>query len=255
MRDLGIVAIVRNQAIYLGEWIRYHRAIGVDQFYLYDNESSDDTAGVARRFGCQVIPWPGRHMQQLLAHQHALTHLRDECQWLAFIDPDEFIFAPGRNFVGLLRERIDAPALAMCWACFGTSSLPWPKDGVLRSYLRRAADCAVIPGSDPPVLNRHVKSVIQPAMIAPHLPKDPHHFLVTTRDFMGRRVDGPFHPYVEWQPVRLNHYISRSIGEAQVKMRTPRVNNNELYGFDLCSPELNRIKDNSMVPWLGMLGV
>jgi hypothetical protein len=252
-RELGVVAIVQNQAPYLAEWICYHRAIGVSEFYLYDNDSDDDTVGVARRFGCHVIPWPGRHMQQLLAHQHALTHLRDECQWLAFIDPDEFIFAPGRNFVGMLRERIDAPALALSWACFGTSSVVLrPPDGVLRSYLRRG-DKYVYLGDGH--INMHIKSVIQPALVTPHMPKDPHHFLTRTVDFNGRLVDGPFHADPLWTPVRLNHYISRSIGEAQVKMHTPRVNNNHYYSFDLCAPELNEFKDNSMIPWLGVLGV
>lgn len=253
MSDLGIVAIVQNQSPYLAEWIRYHRAIGVEQFYIYDNESEDDTAGVARRFGCHVIPWPGRHMQQLSAHEHALRMLRDECQWLAFIDPDEFIFAPGKNFVAMLRQRIDAPALAMCWACFGTSSIPLrPVDGVLRNFLRRGIDAAWVNDG---YINRHIKSVIQPGLVTPHMPKDPHHFLTRTYDFSGRLIDGPFHPCVTWTGVRLNHYISRSIGEALVKMHTPRVNNNESYPFDLCTPELNRLKDNSMVPWLGALGV
>lgn len=246
--ELGIVAIVQNQAFYLPEWVRYHRAIGVEKFYLYDNDSADSTMSVARALGCEIVRWPGRHMQQLMAHRHAVQFIRNQCRWLAFIDPDEFIYAPNQDFLKLLYERRRAPALAMCWACFGTSGIQTRPDSALRSFVRRAT------WDDP--INLHIKSVIQPALVTPLPPKDPHHFLgVETVDFEGRRVLGPFHSSAHWQPVRLNHYISRSITEAKIKMVLPRVNNNETYSIDLCGSTFNQVKDNSMVLWAGALGV
>jgi len=43
--SLVLVAIIKNEARYLLEWIAYHRAAGVDHFILMDNES---TASLSR---------------------------------------------------------------------------------------------------------------------------------------------------------------------------------------------------------------
>ena len=39
---LSFVAIVKNEAPYIVEWIEFHRLVGVDKFYIYDNESSEN---------------------------------------------------------------------------------------------------------------------------------------------------------------------------------------------------------------------
>ena len=33
--------LVRNEARYLAEWLAYHRLVGIDHVYLYDNNSTD----------------------------------------------------------------------------------------------------------------------------------------------------------------------------------------------------------------------
>ena len=38
---LAIAAIFRDEAPYLKEWIEFHRAVGVERFYLFDNLSTD----------------------------------------------------------------------------------------------------------------------------------------------------------------------------------------------------------------------
>ncbi|MBR0260666.1 MAG: glycosyltransferase family 2 protein [Selenomonadaceae bacterium] len=45
--DLAIVAILKNEGRYLKEWLDYHLSAGVDHFYLYDNDSTDNQAGLA----------------------------------------------------------------------------------------------------------------------------------------------------------------------------------------------------------------
>src|SRR5687768_9080374 len=39
---LSVCSIYRDHAEYLREWIEFHRLVGVERFFLYDNESSDD---------------------------------------------------------------------------------------------------------------------------------------------------------------------------------------------------------------------
>ena len=46
---LAVCAIYRNEAPYLREWIEFHRLVGVERFFLYNNESTDDHMGCSRR--------------------------------------------------------------------------------------------------------------------------------------------------------------------------------------------------------------
>ena len=43
---LSIAAIYRNEAPYLREWIEFHKLVGVERFFLYNNESTDDHRAV-----------------------------------------------------------------------------------------------------------------------------------------------------------------------------------------------------------------
>jgi hypothetical protein len=38
---LGAFAIFKDEASYLPEWFEFHRLVGVERFFLYDNGSSD----------------------------------------------------------------------------------------------------------------------------------------------------------------------------------------------------------------------
>ena len=39
---LAACTIYRDDADYLPEWIEFHRLVGVERFFLYDNGSTDD---------------------------------------------------------------------------------------------------------------------------------------------------------------------------------------------------------------------
>ena len=39
---VAICAIFKNEALYLKEWIEYHKIVGVEHFYLYNNNSEDN---------------------------------------------------------------------------------------------------------------------------------------------------------------------------------------------------------------------
>ena len=47
---LGIVCIAKNEGPYIKEWIEYHRCIGFDIFYFYDNDSNDETKAVLKDY-------------------------------------------------------------------------------------------------------------------------------------------------------------------------------------------------------------
>src|SRR5579864_7571033 len=60
--NLSICAIFKNEAKYLKEWIEFHRLIGVDHFYLCNNNSTDNFKQLLRPYTSKgvitLIPWP-----------------------------------------------------------------------------------------------------------------------------------------------------------------------------------------------------
>uniref|UniRef100_A0ACD5V517 Uncharacterized protein n=1 Tax=Avena sativa TaxID=4498 RepID=A0ACD5V517_AVESA len=90
--------MVRNVAKFLHEWVLYHSSIGVGQFFLYDNGSEDDLIDQVARLratGINIltVSWPWTKTQEAGLSHCAAMH-RNSCQWMAFIDVDEFIFSP-----------------------------------------------------------------------------------------------------------------------------------------------------------------
>ncbi|GAA5985534.1 hypothetical protein JCM10908_007014 [Rhodotorula pacifica] len=96
---IAICASIRNEGRWLTEWILYHRAVGVDRFYLYDTGSDDDTVEILQ-------PWIASGVVQLKRFRHdqggnyqnsaldtcARTY-GSETEWLLVGDVDEFYVA------------------------------------------------------------------------------------------------------------------------------------------------------------------
>lgn len=59
--ELVMAAMFKDEAPYLREWILYHRMVGVEHFWLYNNDSTDNWSEVLAPFIDEglvdVIPW------------------------------------------------------------------------------------------------------------------------------------------------------------------------------------------------------
>lgn len=84
--SLCIVAILRDELKFVDEWLAYHRLLGVDHFFLYDDDPDGRLAGhiSPHRGYATVIPWHDRHEQysgrnkQTKAYSHSLALIRGE---------------------------------------------------------------------------------------------------------------------------------------------------------------------------------
>ena len=128
---LAICALFRDEAPYIKEWIEYHRLIGVDHFFLYNNHSSDKWKKVLQPYvGMGIVTVfdlsmpPPFERWQIKAYHHALECSRGKFEWLAAIDVDEFI-CPTRDqsLVEILASLDSHPGVFMHWKMFGTSGI------------------------------------------------------------------------------------------------------------------------------------
>ena len=215
---LSVCAIYRNEARYLPEWLEFHRLLGVERFYLYNNRSTDDHLDVLAPYLEEgTVAWtdwptfPG----QLQAYARCLEDHRDDARWIAFIDLDEFLFSPSGGLLPEVLAGFEAHAAVVAnMIYYGTSGHETPPAGlVIENYTRRLR-------LDRP-RNRAVKSVVDPARtLGPgyvshyftypegETPVDEHH-----RPARGHATDR-----ASVDLLRINHYITRSQQERDVKL-------------------------------------
>jgi hypothetical protein len=160
---LAVCSVFRDEAAYLAEWIEFHRLVGVEHFFLYDNFSGDSgrtalnpwvRAGVVTLTDCSVPRGTGG---QAWVYSDALDRARGRTRWLAFIDIDEFLFSPGTDVLArLLPDYETHPGVVVNWQVYGSSGLKARPPGlVIENFVKRAPTNWV--------RNRRVKSIVDPA--------------------------------------------------------------------------------------------
>ncbi len=162
---LAVCTIIRNEAKFLREWIEWHVLIGVSKFYLYDNDSDDDTAAILRPYVqkglVEYIFYPGRY-RQIPAYNDCVVKHRYDCEWIAFIDCDEFLHPLGEESVlDILREMKKGneyvAGMAVNWRMYGSSGYVSSPGGVIAHYIHRAED----ENED----NKVIKSIVNPRRV------------------------------------------------------------------------------------------
>jgi hypothetical protein len=212
---LSVCAIYRDEAPYLREWIEFHRLVGAERFYLYDNRSRDAHGEALAPYVSEGIvdvrdwpPVPG----MISAYDHCIEHRREESRWIAFIDVDEFLFSPtGKTVSELLVEYEDAPGVGVNRATFGTSGHRVAPPGlVIESYVRR--------GPQSLNTNHGIKSIVNPRLVERCM--GAHFFHYRT----GAAVDENHRPVpsgrtqsVSLSRLRINHYWLKSEAEFREK--------------------------------------
>jgi hypothetical protein len=87
--------MVWNQARFLKEWVMYHSYIGVERWFLYDNNSDDELEEVVSeslaQFNVTHHAWPWRKTQEA-GFSHCALRAKPYCEWVMFIDVDEFVY-------------------------------------------------------------------------------------------------------------------------------------------------------------------
>jgi hypothetical protein len=215
---LAICAIYRDEAQYLREWVAFHRLVGVERFYLYNNCSIDTHENALAPFiedGTVMVEDWHRFPAQIQAYDHCLKARRDDARWIAFIDVDEFLFSPtGQPVAELLVEYERWPGVGVNWAVFGACGHRTRPPGlVVESYTRRTAD---------PGINRHIKSIADPKRVrAFSMPHSFMYFDGLTVDENKRPITGP--PFsttedVSFSRLRINHYSTKSEEEYRRKL-------------------------------------
>ena len=203
--ELAICAIFKDEALFLAQWIEFHRLQGVERFYLYNNNSSDNWREVLQPYlEAEIVAvqeWP-LHPAQANAYNHCMRWRKDEARWIAVIDIDEYLYALDQPLPELLKTVESAPALAVNWIMFSTSGHVLRPTGLLMENYTR---CCVEGVELSKVIVRPREVV---SFITPHDATYRAGAVAVNSD--GTPVEGPLAP-IALDRVRINHYYTKSV--------------------------------------------
>jgi len=123
--EVAICAIFRDESEYLKEWLEFHRVIGVEHFYLYNNFSEDNYLEVLQDYIDKGIvtltDWPYKQ-SQMAAYEDCIMKYSSETKWVGFVDLDEFVI-PNKNATiqEFLSEFQRRPVVIINWKYFASA--------------------------------------------------------------------------------------------------------------------------------------
>lgn len=223
---LAVCAIAKDEGAYFKEWIEWHRRMGVDKFYIYDNESTDCTRKVLEPYIAQGIVeytyFPG-YRKQLAAYDDCFARHRHDARWIAFIDIDEFIVPVKDSSIPDFLQRFEEfPVVEINWLVYGSNGLKDKSDQPVMERFRCHS-------KGDHTLNRHVKSIVDPrrvyGMIGCH---EAARIKGKAVDSHGERIRKNFRERMPQQDViKINHYAVKSRQEFEEKQRRGRASGSQ----------------------------
>jgi hypothetical protein len=244
---LSIMAIFKNEAEYLAEWIEYHLLVGVERFWLIDNGSESNNTVVLNPYiasdivRLSTITGRGR---QVIAYNLVIQRLRNASFWVAVIDIDEFLVPVNSHCIPQFLTSFEGKdALEVNWVIYGWNRKNRKGNGLVIERFPYHSDWKVRS-------NRFVKLIVQPRKVK---------FLhVHTGVFQSGRSDNlcgfntrfsmfqrpPCHKIL-----RINHYWSKSKEEWVRKLIRGRGSDTQVYPISLVNTVKDTVMNDTIMDW------
>jgi vacuolar-type H+-ATPase subunit F/Vma7 len=220
--ELSVLAVAKNEAPYIKEWLEFHKLAGVEKFYIYDNESEDNLKEVLQPYidkgEVEYTFFPGKAVQ-MKAYDHAVKRFRNETRWLAVIDIDEFIVPVSAEGITGVIKQIEQEygkfvSLAITCLAYGHNGHYHKPDGlIVKNFTKRQEEETI----------RNIKSIVNPRSVLCF--PDSHHaihlFSQNRINENGKKVPKYSYEFISQSSlakIRINHYFTKSYEEYKQKI-------------------------------------
>jgi hypothetical protein len=220
---LSAVVIVKNEALYIEEWFEYHLLMGVQKFYIYDNESNDNLTEILQPYIKSGIVeykyFPGIE-KQLSAYNDVLQKAQKETYWLAAIDIDEFIVPiKDETITDFLRDFEQYAGVEINWLMYGSSGEKHWRDGlVIERFKSHGKISGVFYGRG------IIKTICNPRAVFKMDVHAPFYFRFAKTVNPDKKIRKGHYENVKsvYDKIRINHYFTKSYDECQLKYKRGR---------------------------------
>ena len=224
---LSLASIVKDEGLYIKEWIEFHRMVGVTHFYIYDHESTDNLYEKLSEYIKQgIVTYTYWDDLILPAYNHCLSNYKNDSKYIGFIDIDEFIIpVKGENLGNIIDDIFNeyeyCGGLGVNWRMYGSSHHENRIDGlVMENYKLRAEDNYGV--------NKYIKTICNPRVTKefksnPHLATyiEPYHCINEN----GVYINSSLCESLTCNKIRINHYHFKSKQEYILRKSRPSADN------------------------------
>lgn len=161
---IAICLAVKNESAEMPYWIAWHALLGIDTFFIYNDQSTDSTLAVLKSLQEKydiriknVCENKDDHVvRQVQIYNSCLNENKDQFDWIGFIDADEYVYINHgdiKEFLAAMAYNINCVALN--WCCFGSNHhLARPESAPFLAYQKH--------GDRNQYWNRHTKVFVRP---------------------------------------------------------------------------------------------
>ena len=217
--DVCVMAILKDEAPNMEEWLCHHMAIGVDHFFLYDNGSTDGLHEVLKPYAdhgvVTTVYFPMRGLQRD-ANNHVVRFFGDTTEWIAYVDIDEFLVPERDEPISAVMARYpDAEQVLVSRKEFCYSGHRTPPPGLVTESYREYSEHVPRMGTSEIL----AKPIVRPRAVA----RVGIHNALTVH---GRTVNTAGTPTSEeatviadptYANLQMNHYFTKSRVEFEAK--------------------------------------
>ena len=120
----------------LKENIEYHTLMGVEHFFIYDHVSTIPLKSVLVDYDNVTVELVLTDQEMLSCYRKCYKENKDNFQWIAFMDTDEFIVMKNGNtdLKEFLKPYITYGGLSIWWRTFGSSGHLNKQPSVIRGF-------------------------------------------------------------------------------------------------------------------------
>ena len=232
----AVLAVARMENRYLVEWIEYHLNLGFSHIFICDN-NFDHEENIGEFLNTNLDSSLLNHVtvfnhrndgslhRQMHYYSNYLWKYKNDYDWIAIIDVDEFITLSSESGLTSINELLsrpefsDADQLFLNWMVYGDNGLvEYDNSGVLKRF---AVPAAISPKNDQARINCHIKPIVNchrlsafPVFPCPHFMiggKGHGGIKAITASGIACKIDAFQKP--DYAVAYIRHYLTKSICE------------------------------------------
>lgn len=163
---IAVCLVVKNEAEEIPYWLAWYKTLGFDSFIIYDDFSEDSTESVILslssyfdiRYSRNEVDFDIHHLRQIRAYNDAIVRYKNEFDWIAFFDADEYLDLYGDSIKNYLNNLEPCNGVAFNWCNFGTNNhVSRPSGPPFLNYTKH--------GKHDLFWNKHTKVIINPKSV------------------------------------------------------------------------------------------
>ena len=203
---VALICIAKNEDNYIEEWINYHKKIGIDDIFIYQNDWRwDKTLENVFKIDFDGVT------KQVESYNHFIQNYHDKYDWGLFIDVDEFlVLKKHKNIKELIQDYMEYNGLSVNWYLFGDNNIIETLNNynVIERFTKRQNE-----------VNQHIKTLLK---LSPNVRMGVHNPNVPLIDSDRKLVNGPFNINGPTDIIQLNHYFVKTKEEFILKINRGR---------------------------------